>query len=127
MDGLSPNPSLNLSTLSRERELGNLQPKTGSATHRNASLPRDMDAAQVLLGCRWEASAGSGRIALFLAVSPQFNSSLARSLLRGLCDALRHIAVLLSGLLSRNRSGPLLQNARLGLGSRAHSHGVAQV
>jgi hypothetical protein len=53
-------------------------------------------------------------MALFFSVSPRFDSSPARSLLRGLCDALRHCAVLLSGLLSRNRSGPLLQNARLG-------------
>jgi len=44
----------------------------------------------------------------------RFNSSLARSLLRGFCDALRHGAVLLSGLLSQSKSGPLLQNARLG-------------
>ena len=44
----------------------------------------------------------------------RFNSSLARSLLRGFCDALRHCAVLLSGLLSQSKSGPLLQNARLG-------------
>ncbi len=44
----------------------------------------------------------------------QFHSSLARSLLRGLCDARRHGAVLLSGLLSQSKSGPLLQNARLG-------------
>ena len=44
----------------------------------------------------------------------QINSSLARSLLRGFCDALRHGAVLLSGLLSQSKSRPLLQNARLG-------------
>jgi hypothetical protein len=44
----------------------------------------------------------------------RFNSSLARSLLRGFCDALRHGTVLLSGLLSQSKSGPLLQNARLG-------------
>ena len=42
------------------------------------------------------------------------NSSTVRSLLRGLCDARRHCAVLLSGLLSQSKSGPLLQNARLG-------------
>ena len=52
--------------------------------------------------------------ALFLARVSQFHSSLARSLLRGYCDALRHCAVLLSGLLSQSKSGPLLQNARLG-------------
>jgi hypothetical protein len=46
--------------------------------------------------------------------SPRINSSLARSLLRGFCDARRHCAVLLSGLLSQSESGPLLQNARLG-------------
>jgi hypothetical protein len=52
--------------------------------------------------------------ALFLKCVSQFHSSLARSLLRGLCVALRHCAVLLSGLLSQSKSGPLLQNARLG-------------
>ena len=52
--------------------------------------------------------------AWFRCESPRFNSSLARSLLRGFCDALRHGAVLLSGLLSQSESGPLLQNARLG-------------
>ena len=52
--------------------------------------------------------------ALFLKGVSQFYSSLARSLLRGYCDALRHYAVLLSGLLSQSKSGPLLQNARLG-------------
>jgi len=52
--------------------------------------------------------------ALFLKRVSQFHSSLARSLLRGFCDALRHCAVLLSGLLSQSKSGPLLQNARLG-------------
>ena len=52
--------------------------------------------------------------ALFLKCVSQFHSSLARSLLRGFCDALRHCAVLLSGLLSQSKSGPLLQNARLG-------------
>ena len=46
--------------------------------------------------------------------SLQFNSSPARSLLQGFYDALRHIAVLLSGLLSQSKSGSLLQNARLG-------------
>jgi len=40
--------------------------------------------------------------------------SLARSLLRGYCDARRHGTVLLSGLLSQSKSGPLLQKARLG-------------
>ena len=52
--------------------------------------------------------------ALFLKRVSQFHSSLARSLLRGFCDALRHCAVLLSGLHSQSKSGPLLQNARLG-------------
>jgi hypothetical protein len=52
--------------------------------------------------------------ALFLECVSQFHSSLARSLLRGLCVALRHCAVLLSGLLSQSKSGALLQNARLG-------------
>src|SRR5271157_1395455 len=52
--------------------------------------------------------------ALFLKRVSQFHSSLARSLLRGSCDALRHCAVLLAGLLSQSKSGPLLQNARLG-------------
>jgi hypothetical protein len=59
------------------------------------------------------ASPGSGNSIVLQCVS-QFHSSLARSLLRGLCDALRHCAVLLSGLLSQSKSGPLLQNARLG-------------
>jgi hypothetical protein len=52
--------------------------------------------------------------ALFLKRVSQFHSSLARSLLRGFCDARRHCAVLLSGPLSQSKSGPLLQNARLG-------------
>ena len=38
---------------------------------------------------------------------------------------LRHIAALLSGLLSQSKFGPLLQNARLGLGSRASRSGFA--
>ena len=42
---------------------------------------------------------------------PFLTSSVTAS---GLCDALRHCAVLLSGLLSQSKSGPLLQNARLG-------------
>jgi len=46
--------------------------------------------------------------------SLQFNSSPARSLLQGFYDARRHVAVLLSGLLSQSESGPLLQKARLG-------------
>jgi hypothetical protein len=54
------------------------------------------------------------RNSIVLQCVSQFHSSLARSLLRGLCDALRHCAVLLSGLLSQSKSGPLLQNARLG-------------
>jgi hypothetical protein len=60
------------------------------------------------------ASPGCGEFARFRCKSPQINSSLARSLLRGFCDALRHCAVLLSGLLSQSKSGSLLQNARLG-------------
>jgi hypothetical protein len=60
------------------------------------------------------ASPGSGEFASFRCKSLQFNSSLARSLLRGFCDARRHGVVLLSGLLSQSKSGPLLQNARLG-------------
>ena len=71
------------------------------------------DGEKVDLVCRGMASPGSGR-ALFLKRVSQFHSSLARSLLRGFCDALRHCAVLLSGLLSQSKSGPLLQNARLG-------------
>ena len=51
---------------------------------------------------------------VLIVVSPRFNSSLTRSLLRGQCDARRHGVVLLSGLLSQSKSGPLLQNARLG-------------
>jgi hypothetical protein len=65
------------------------------------------------LVCRRMASPGSGNSIVLQCVS-QFHSSLARSLLRGLCVALRHCAVLLSGLLSQSKSGPLLQNARLG-------------
>ena len=60
------------------------------------------------------ASPGSVEFVSFRCESPQINSSLARSLLRGFCDARRHGAVLLSGLLSQSESGPLLQNARLG-------------
>jgi hypothetical protein len=60
------------------------------------------------------ASPGSRKFASFRCESPQINSSLARSLLRGHCDARRHGAVLLPGLLSQSKSGPLLQNARLG-------------
>jgi hypothetical protein len=65
------------------------------------------------LVCRGMASPGS-RNSIVLKCVSQFHSSLARSLLRGLCDALRHCAVLLFGLLSQSESGPLLQNARLG-------------
>jgi hypothetical protein len=71
------------------------------------------DAKSGDLVCRGMASPGSGNSLVLQCVS-QFHSSLARSLLRGLCDALRHCAVLLSGLLSQSKSGPLLQNARLG-------------
>ena len=38
---------------------------------------------------------------------------------------LRHIAALLSGLLSQSKFGPLLQKARLGLGSMARRSGFA--
>jgi hypothetical protein len=75
-------------------------------------VPRS-DGEKVDLVCRGMASPGSGSSVVLQCVS-QFHSSLARSLLRGLCDALRHCAVLLSGLLSQSKSGPLLQNARLG-------------
>jgi hypothetical protein len=75
-------------------------------------IPRS-DGEKVDLVCRGMASPGSGNRIVLQCVS-QFHSSLARSLLRGLCDALRHCAVLLSGLLSQSKSGPLLQNARLG-------------
>jgi hypothetical protein len=71
------------------------------------------DARSGDLVCRGMTSPGSGNSLVLQCVSP-FHSSLARSLLRGLCDALRHCAVLLSGLLSQSKSGPLLQNARLG-------------
>jgi hypothetical protein len=63
--------------------------------------------------CRGMASPESVESVVRERVS-HLHSSLARSLLRGLCDALRHCAVLLSGLLSQSKSGPLLQNARLG-------------
>jgi len=75
-------------------------------------VPRS-DSEKADLVCRGMASPGSGNSIVLQCVS-QFHSSLARSLLRGLCDALRHCAVLLSGLLSQSKSGPLLQNARLG-------------
>ena len=75
-------------------------------------VPRS-DGEKVDLVCRGMASPGSGSSVVLQCVS-QFHSSLARSLLRGFCDALRHCAVLLSGLLSQSKSGPLLQNARLG-------------
>jgi len=75
-------------------------------------VPR-YDGEKVDLVCRGMASPGSGNSIVLQCVS-QFHSSRARSLLRGLCDALRHCAVLLSGLLSQSKSGPLLQNARLG-------------
>jgi hypothetical protein len=75
-------------------------------------VPRS-DGEKVDLVCLVMASPGSGNSLVLQCVS-QFHSSLARSLLRGLCDALRHCAVLLSGLLSQSKSGPLLQNARLG-------------
>jgi len=75
-------------------------------------VPRS-DARSGALVCRGMASPGSGNSIVLQCVS-QFHSSLARSLLRGYCDALRHYAVLLSGLLSQSKSGPLLQNARLG-------------
>jgi len=75
-------------------------------------VPRS-DGEKVDLVCRGMASPGSGNSIVLQCVS-QFHSSRARSLLRGLCDALRHCAVLLSGLLSQSKSGPLLQNARLG-------------
>ena len=67
------------------------------------------------------------RVGLFYQRVSRFNSSLTRSLLRGQCDARRHCVVLLSGLLSQNRSGPLSRMHDLALGSRAHSHGFAQV
>ena len=75
-------------------------------------VPRS-DGEKVDLVCRGMASPESGSSIVLQCVS-QFHSSRARSLLRGLCDALRHCAVLLSGLLSQSKSGPLLQNARLG-------------
>lgn len=61
-----------------------------------------------------EGRVGKQRDRVQMRVSPGSIPSLARSLLRGLCDARRHGAVLLSGLLSQSKSGPLLQNARLG-------------
>jgi len=84
---------------------------------RCGSLPRGLAVRSVdlvlpVMGTM--ASPGSTEFASFRCESPRINSSLARSLLRGLCDALRHCAVLLSGLLSQSKSGPLLQNARLG-------------
>ena len=87
--------------------------KTGDAVcEMRLFVPRS-DSEKVDLVCREMASPGSGNSIVLQCVS-QFHSSLARSLLRGLCDALRHCAVLLSGLLSQSKSGPLLQNARLG-------------
>ena len=63
--------------------------------------------------CRAMASPESGSSVVLEACLPVpfLTSSVTAS---GLCDALRHCAVLLSGLLSQSKSGPLLQNARLG-------------
>jgi hypothetical protein len=91
------------------------------------SLSRGLLVREVALVCRSMTSSGSGRSDCSISVSPRFNSSLTRSLLRGLCAARRHCVVLLSGLLSQNRSGPLSRMHDLALGSRAHSHGFAQV
>jgi single-strand DNA-binding protein len=46
--------------------------------------------------------------------SPRFLPCLSGHTLRANSGALRHVAALLSGLLSQSKSGPLLQNARLG-------------
>jgi hypothetical protein len=46
--------------------------------------------------------------------------------LRAISGALRHVAALLSGLLSQSESGPLLQNARLGTWEPGHSLGLRQ-
>ena len=80
---------------------------------RCGSLSRGLTARKLIwFAGEWHRQ--KAEIALFLKRVSQFHSSLARSLLQGFCDALRHGAVLLSGLLSQSKSGPLLQNARLG-------------
>jgi hypothetical protein len=94
---------------------------------RCGSLSKGPMVQEVALVCRSMTSSGSGRSDCSVGVSPRFNSSRTRSLLRGQCDARRHGVVLLSGLLSQSRSGPLSRMHDLALGSRAHSHGFAQV
>ena len=75
--------------------------------------------------CRGMASPGSVE-SVFLKRVSQFHSSLARSLLRGLCDALRalHRSAFRTPL--QSKSGPCSRMHGLALGSRAHSHRFAK-
>jgi hypothetical protein len=106
---------------------GRCGPKTHDGSCGCGSLSKGPMVQEVALVCRAMTSSGSERSDCSIGVSPRFNSSLTRSLLRGQCDARRRCVVLLSGLLSQNRSGPLSRMHDLALGSRAHSHGFAQV
>ena len=115
------------SPVSRALKSGHYGPKANDEAIRCGSLSRGRLNLEVVLVCRSITSSGSERSDCSISVSPRFNSSLTRSLLRGQCDARRHCVVLLSGLLSQNRSGPLSRMHDLALGSRAHSHGFAQV
>jgi hypothetical protein len=114
------------SPISRAFESGHYGPKMHDGAMRCGSLSRGRLILEVALVCRAVTSSGSERSDCSIGVSPRFNSSLTRSQLRGLCDARRHGVVLLSGLLSQSRSGPLSRMHDLALGSRAHSHGFAQ-
>jgi hypothetical protein len=94
----------------------------------------------VLVG-RWRTPKGSSRSVHFQMRISSMNSKLVRSHASSLLrrhitptpnqrttvgvPILRHITALLSGLLSQSKFGPLLQNARLGLGSRAPRSGFA--
>jgi len=88
--------------------------KTRDAKREMRPLVQRSGSAECVSGFAGEWRSQEARRALFLKCVSKVHSSLARSLLRGFCDARRHCAVLLSGLLSQSESGPLLQNARLG-------------
>jgi hypothetical protein len=118
MNTTLPVPCLGQATTDRKRAM---------EAARCGSLSKGPVVQKVALVCRSMTSSGSGGSDCSVGVSPRFNSSLTRSLLRGQCDARRHGVVLLSGLLSQSRSGPLSRMHDLALGSRAHSHGFAQV
>jgi hypothetical protein len=100
--------------------------KTSACVGAMRTLIPEVFAGEVSFGAAgYRASHGSEGSTCSSAVSPRFNSSPSRSLLRGFCDARRHGAVLLSGLLSQSKSGPLSRMHGLALGSRAHSHSFA--